>query len=147
MRGKFPILAFLAACFLFPAAAFSQTTVVSGTVVDPNGVPYGNGTVTARLTAPGATVTINNQAQCTAAGAGSAPCKLPIQGTVGPTRMDATGTFSMTLYSNGSINPGGTQWVFTVAISPGVLPPWGTGQQSFTASITVAGATQSISPR
>ncbi|HWE00675.1 MAG TPA: hypothetical protein VG345_16605 [Bryobacteraceae bacterium] len=37
------------------------------------------------------------------------------------------------------------QWAFTVAIAPGVIPPWGTGPQSFVSNITIAGASQSVS--
>lgn len=145
MRGKIFAGIFFAACFLFPAGAFGQTTQVSGTVVDPNGIPYGGGKISAQLSAPGATVTINNQQQCISAGAGNAPCKLPIQGTAGPASLDANGHFSMAIYSNTSINPAGTTWAFTVSISPAVLPPWGTGQQSFQVTLTITGATQDIS--
>jgi hypothetical protein len=145
MRGKILAAAFLAACFIFPAEASAQTTVVSGTILDPSGIPYAFGTVKAQLSAGPATVTINNQAQCISAGAGSAPCQLPISGTAGPTPLDSTGHFSMTLYSNTSITPASTEWIFTTAISPGMLPPLGTGQQSFQVSITITGTTQDIS--
>lgn len=145
MKLRLKCFLIFAACLMFPAAAFSQTTLVTGTVTDPNGIPYAGGTVKAQLTSPGATVTNSSQAQCTSAGAGAAPCQLPIQGTVGPALLDPTGSFSVTLYSNTSISPGGTQWIFTVSISPGVLLPLGTGQQSFQVPITITGATQSVS--
>lgn len=135
----------LALGLLVPSVVFAQTTLVSGTVTDPNGVPYGGGTVTMNCVGGCSTVTITSQAQCTAAGAGSAPCNLPFPGTVGPARLDATGSFTITLYSNTSINPGGSQWAFTVGLSPGILPPLGTGPQSYTVNITVTGATQSVS--
>lgn len=142
---KLFLWALLACCFLLPASTWAQTTSVSGTVTDPNGVPYAGGTVVMNCVGGCSTVTITSQAQCTAAGAGSAPCNLPFPGTVGPARLDATGSFTITLYSNTSINPGGSQWAFTVGLSPGILPPLGTGPQSYTVNITVTGATQSVS--
>lgn len=145
MRAILKWILILAAALVLPAAAFGQTSTVTGTIVDPNGVPYGGGTVTAQLTSPGATVTNNSQQQCVSAGLGSAPCQMPIPGTVGPAPLDPTGSFTLNLYSNTSIQPGGTQWVFTVGIAPGVLPPWGTGPQSFSTPITITGGSQSIS--
>jgi hypothetical protein len=135
-------LAFLIA--LAAPAARAQTTVVTATVKDPNGIPYANGTVQAALSRA-ATVTINNQAQCSAASAGTAPCQVPVQGNVGPVTLDATGSFSLTLYSNTSMTPGGTTWNFTISISPGIPLPLGTGPQSFSDAISVTGATQSLS--
>jgi hypothetical protein len=130
---------------LLPASLRAQTTTVSGTVTDPNGVPYGAGAaITANCQGGCSTVTITSQAQCAAGGFGSAPCNVPFPGTVGPTQLSSTGSFSVTLYSNTSINPGGSQWQFTVNISPGVVPPWGTGPQTFSVLVTVTGATQSI---
>lgn len=145
MRAILKWFLILAAALVLPAAAFGQTTTVTGTIVDPNGVPYGGATVTAQLTNPGATVTNNSQQQCVSAGLGSAPCQMPIPGTVGPAPLDPTGSFTLNLYSNTSIQPGGTQWVFTVGIAPGVVPPWGTGPQSFSTPITITGGSQSVS--
>ena len=144
MRASLKWFLLFASCLLLPAAAFGQTTVVSGTVVDPSGIPYAFGTVKAQLTSPGATVTNNNQAQCISA-ARQRALPAPHSGHGGTSSRRRAGHFSMMLYSNTSISPAATQWVFTVAISPGVLPPWGTGQQNFTASITITGATQNIS--
>ena len=128
-----------------PAAA--QQTVVTATVKDPNGIPYANGTVQASLQISGgpATVTISNQAQCSAASAGTAPCQIPIAGNVGPTTLDSTGTFVMTLYSNTSITPASSKWLFTINISPGIPLPLGTGPQTFSVAVTVTGATQNLS--
>jgi len=144
----------LAACLLLPASAFAQTTLVTATIVDPNGLPYSSGTIKAVLvdTASGIpvgspTVTISSQAQCTAALAGTAPCQIPIQGTFQMT-LDTTGSIpggGMNLPDNSLVRPSGTQWLFTVIESPGIPPPAGTGPQSFSGSITISGATQSIS--
>jgi len=125
----------------------AQQTVVTATVKDPNGIPYAGGTVQASLQISGgpATVTINNQAQCSAASAGTAPCQIPIPGNVGPTTLDSTGTFVMTLYSNTSITPASSKWLFTINISPGIPLPLGTGPQTFSVAVTVTGATQNLS--
>jgi hypothetical protein len=125
----------------------AQTTLVTATVTDPNGLPYAGASLKAQLTVPGATVTINNAQQCASAGQGSAPCKIPIQGTAGPMTLDPAGNIpggGVTMFDNAFINPGGTQWIFTVSIAPGVPPPFGTGPQTFSATITITGGSQSI---
>lgn len=147
MKNLFRISLFVfifAACLQVPASLFAQTTVVTGQVLDPGGIPYAFGTVKAQLTNPAATVTLTSVQGCAQGGFGSSPCQVPIQGTVGPSPLDGSGNLNMTLYSNTSISPGGTQWIFTVAISPGIAPPLGTGPQSFQATITITGATQNI---
>ena len=141
----FASLLFLSA-LAAPLPMKAQQTVVTATVKDPNGIPYANGTVQASLQASGrATVTISNQAQCSAASAGTAPCQVPIPGNVGPVSIDSTGTFVMTLYSNTSITPAASKWLFTINISPGIPLPLGTGPQTFSVAVTVTGATQNLS--
>jgi hypothetical protein len=142
MKRILSILFFLAAS---AACASAQYTLVSGTIVDPNGVPYGGAVIAAQLSSPGATLTISNPATCTSSGFGSAPCQIPIPGTVGPVTTSAAGAFSLSVPSNTSILPASTQWIFQVTISPGVEAPWGTGSQAFSATITITGATQNIS--
>lgn len=127
------------ASFAVPLVRAQSQTLVSGTVTDPNGVNYASAKITAQLQPAGA----------------ASPCVIvsgncvPISGTAGPATLDSTGTFSMNVYPNASILCGGktctTTWLFSVTISPGVLPPWGTGPQSFSASETVSGSTQNIS--
>jgi len=116
------------------AAAQSQTTVTA-TVVDPNGVPYGDATLKATLSPPGV------QSPCVFTGSNC----VPIQGTVGPVSLDSTGSFTLNLYPNASITPALTQWTFTVCISPGVVPPLGTGPQCFSFTATIAGLSQDLS--
>ena len=127
MRLRLACWLFLLAAAAAPAAA--QITTVTGTVTDPHGVPYAGGTIKAQLSAPGATVTVNNQGQCSSGGFGTAPCQVPIQGTFGPTSLDSNGSFTLNLYDRAQIRPLGTTWTFTVGISPGVAPPFGTGGQ------------------
>lgn len=117
------------------ARAQSQTTVTA-TVTDPNTIPYAGGTVKAQISPPGA------NSPCVTNSAGDC---VPIQGTVGPAPLDSTGKFTLNLYPNASITPAATQWTFTVCIAPGVPPPQGTGPQCFSATATIAGASQDVS--
>jgi hypothetical protein len=134
---RFTVLALLIviAAISFPAAAQTITTV-TGTVLDPNGVPYTQGTILPQFVnvSGGATPTI------TATGAPIIP-----QNT--PTQLSSTGTFSVNLVANGSITPGSTTWKFLICSAPlaGLPDPSLTGPQCFTtAGITIAGASQSI---
>lgn len=137
-------------CF-FAFASVAQTTSVSGTVTDPNGLPYAGGTLKAQLVLAGAgvtgqpTVTVNNAQQCKSANAGSAPCQVTFQGTAGPITLDSTGSFTgLTLQDNTLVTPASTQWLFIVGITPGIPPPAGFGPQTFSVAITITGASQSV---
>lgn len=127
------------AVFAAPLARAQSQTLVSGTVTDPNGVNYAGAKISAALQPAGAA------SPCVIVGGNC----VPISGTAGPVTLDSTGTFSMNVYPNASILCGGktctTTWLFSVTISPGVLPPWGTGPQSFSVSETISGSTQNIS--
>ncbi|MGH8865093.1 MAG: hypothetical protein ACREVZ_10715, partial [Burkholderiales bacterium] len=142
---------FLGVFFLCALTARGQLTAVSGTVTDPNGIPYANGTVKAQLVLAGAgvtgqpTVTNNNAQQCASAGKGSAPCQIEFPGTVGPFAMDQNGSFTVALQDNALVTPAATQWLFTVSITPGVFLPLGFGPQSFSVPVTISGASQTIS--
>lgn len=115
--------------FVFvPSIVSAQNfTSVSGTITDPNGIPYANCNITAELVPTGNNPTIGGAA---IGGLNRASC-------------DGNGTFSMTLGSNTVIQPGGTQWKFTVT-ETGAPPPIGTGPQSFVVTSTITGATQSL---
>jgi hypothetical protein len=110
-----------------PAVA-QNFTAVSGTILDPNSLPYSNCAITAELVPAGTNPTINGAA---IGGLNRASC-------------DVNGNFSMTLGSNAVILPGGTQWKFTVT-EVGIAPPAGFGPQSFSTIITISGASQNIS--
>lgn len=118
-----------------PAAA-QNSTLVSGTITDPNGLPYSFAQVQAQLIPIGGTPTVpppcNNQA--------AVGCVVP---AFLPTQTDVNGSFSMTMASNAALNPSGTHWQFTVNEN-GVPPPIGFGPQSFVVTLTISGATQSI---
>lgn len=115
-----------------PAAAQTYTAV-TGTITDPNGVPYSFATITFQLTP--------HQGQATVTPCPQSPCPVPNPGSV---QTNAAGFFSTTLLANGSILPGGTQWIVGV-VEPGVPLPWGTGPQQFSYTVTIAGASQSLS--
>lgn len=137
--------------FLFLALpAEAQLTTVSGTATDANGIPYAGAQMKMQLvTTAGSpvsgqpTVTINNQAQCVSSGFGSAPCKIPFPGTVGPFQISPTGSFTINLQDNTQVTPAATQWLFTVN-SLGSPPPLGTGPQTCTAQVTISGSSQTV---
>jgi hypothetical protein len=115
-------------------AAAAQFTTVTGTVSDPSGIPYANGTITATLIT-GASPTF------TTGGAAYTP---PTQ----PVGLSGTGFFVMQLADNTALSPAGTKWNFVVNCAAGCLPPaGGTGPVTFTlaAPITISGSTQDIS--
>lgn len=126
---------------IFPAAAFvnGQTpTLVTGTVTDINSIPYSNARVTAQLIPSTASPTII---------ANGIPTQI---GGLNAASADVNGNFTMNLFCNSAgggcsvISPAGTQWQFTVTTT-GVLQPWGTGPQACSATVTITGASQSIS--
>jgi hypothetical protein len=122
----------LACVFLFTAAAAAQFTTATGTVTDPNGLPYARGTISAVLvTSATPKFTATNQ-----------PYTPPTQ----PVGLDLSGSFVMQLADNTLLSPGGTQWTFTVCSGQGtVQPAIGKGSVCFTAGpLTISGATQSI---
>ena len=141
-------LFFLISSLLLPASSSAQTTTVTGTIAGPDGIPWAGGAIKAQLTSPGATVTITNQQQCASGGFGNQPCQVPIMGTVGPVKLDNSGSFTMNLYDVTQISPAGNQWVFSVTISPGIPIPEGFGPQQLTYTSTgtvISGASVSIS--
>lgn len=115
--------------------AFAQTTAVSGTVTDPNGLPYAFGTITPQFVnvSGGASPTF------TATGFGMLPPNTP-------TQLSSTGTFGFSLPANTALTPSSTHWQFVICSGVGSVPQaLGTGQQCFTtAQITITGTTQSI---
>jgi hypothetical protein len=123
------IFALVCAVLAASSALGQNFTAVSGTIVDPNGLPYSNCAITAELVPSGTNPTIGG---ASIGGLNRASC-------------DVNGVFSMTLGSNAVILPGGTQWKFTVNESPGIPPPGGFGPQSFVATLTISGASQDIS--
>ncbi len=138
MRALSKILQAAVAFCVFWIPAFAQnTTTVSGTVKDSNGVPYSNATVQAQLLPTGITPTIPPPCN----GQNATPCVVSAfqRGST-----DANGNFNMNLASNAVLSPGGTTWQFTVNTT-GAPPPLGTGPQSCSATLTISGASQSVS--
>jgi len=131
----------IAALLFFALPAAAQKTTVSGTIIDPKGMPYSFSSVTAQLVPQNVSPTIGNP---------------PLQFSPfnGPISTDIDGNWNMDLFSNTSISPGGTKWRFTICIagtsvtgyeSLSVQPPIGFGNQCFTPpDITVTGSTQNL---
>lgn len=119
---------------LLAGTALAQFTTVTGTVVDPNGLPYAFGTITPLLVIP--------------SGAGSPTLNgSPYSPPTGPTGLGMNGSFTLNLGDNTVLLPANTKWNFTVCSGVGtVQPAIGTGSQCFTlaAPITISGASQSI---
>lgn len=131
-RWSFALL--LAIAVLLPTSAKAQTyTAVSGTVLDPNGLPYSGALITFSLTAHSGQATIT---PCVVS-----PCPVHVPGTA---QADATGKFTVTLLANGSMLPAGIQWTIGVT-EPGVPLPWGTGPQQFTYTFTASGSSMDLS--
>lgn len=131
-------LAVAFALLLLSSLAGAQFTTVTGTVVDPNGAPYANGTITAALVLSGVTPTINGGSFTMTGSAG-------LSGVA--TATVPAGSFTMRLADNAVMVPGTLKWSFTVCSAAGtILPAAGTGPVCFTpAAITITGASQSIS--
>jgi hypothetical protein len=123
----------LCATLLLAPFAAAQFTIVSGTVKDVNGLAYAGGTISASLVVPGGcNPTLNG---------------VGFTGSMSPIGLDPTGSFTARLADNNVINCGGTgttSWKFLVNIT-GVPLPLGTGPQTCTATLTITGASQSIS--
>lgn len=140
------------AILLYAFSLNAQTTLVTGTVKDLNGIAYAGGAMKAGLVFAGTpvsnpTLQISNLAQCRANGFGSAPCQVPFNPNAGPFTLDPFGNIAgggITLQDNSLVTPAGTQWAFTVSES-GVSPPVGTGPQTCSATLTISGVSQSIS--
>lgn len=112
--------------------AAAQFTTVSGTVTDPNGLPYASGTISAVLVSSASPkFTATNQ-----------PYTPPTQ----PVGLNAAGSFVMQLGDSAALTPAGTTWNFTVNCAAGCVPPViGKGPITFTVTgITITGASQSI---
>jgi hypothetical protein len=123
--------------FLAPLAS-AQFTTVTGTVTDTNGLAYDCGTISAVLVTPGGASPTLNGVSFTGS---MSPIALGCSQQAGT---GVSGSFIARLADNNVIVPSGTQWRFTVNISPGILPPAGTGPQTCTAVVTITGGSQSI---
>lgn len=123
-------LLFLSLLLALPA--WAQFTTVTGTVTDPNGLPYAYGTIASAIASSG-----TPQFTATAA--------LYIQPTQA-TGLDTTGTFQMRLADVTALTPGGSTYSFTVCSSQGSVPfSFGKGPQCFTINgVSISGSSQDI---
>lgn len=117
-------------CVLFSTAARAQFTQVSGTVTDPNGVPYALGTITAHLVVSATPTMSGSSFDASDKTAG----------------LDRNGSFAFQLADNTQISPGSSTYTFTVCSGVGtVQPAGGKGSVCFTvAGVTISGTSQSI---
>lgn len=118
-----------------PAFAQQTQTKVTGTITDPNSVPYYPATVLACLTPPTQNPTVAGAAISTNPG---------VPYCVGPAQTGTDGTFQIPLYANSVIQCNNvacsTQWQFTVTAT-GTAPPAGKGAQNFQVVTTITNLT------
>lgn len=128
----------LAVCFFAPKAKAqcSSYTTVTGTVTDPNGIPYAGATLHVDISG-----TVGPSMSCTGAYVSSytlLPNELHYTLT-----LDKTGSFSISLPPNSIISTASTNWVFSVSVIS--QQPIGTGPISFSYPATITGSSQSLS--
>jgi len=127
---KLLLLAFLVLAQLCAA----QFTTVSGTVTDPNGLPYANGTIAPILVVSGGSAVFTST-------------KLLYTPPTQPVGLNSSGSFVMQLADNTQLTPVGSQWNFIITCGSGCVPAaFGSGQITFTLAspITISGSSQSI---
>lgn len=141
MLKQFRGAVLLSALFFCAQIVPAQTrTVVTGTVVGTDGVPWTGAQLAVTWNSPGGA-----QPSLT-------PCNNPTSGcpfatVIPPTALGAGGAIQgLALWANASILPAGSTYTFT-ATTPGTPPPLGTGPQSciVATALTIAGATQTVS--
>ena len=127
------LLIFLVSTFLVSSSAWAQFTSVSGTVTDPNGIPYSYGTIASVIVS-------TNTPKFTST---SQPYIQPTQAT----GLDVNGKFLVRLADNTALTPGSSTWTFTVCSGVGtVQPALGLGPVCFTVTgVTISGSSQNIS--
>jgi len=142
----------LALLIAFALPARAQYTNVSGTVVDPNAIPYAYANVKATLVTAGGAVTGQPTVSGTCHTADKTyPCQLPVDQTIGPINLDENGTFSVQIADNALITPASTQWQFVVSTTDtqgtdhGVVSPLGFGARTFSVTLTITGASVDVS--
>jgi hypothetical protein len=116
--------------FVLIGAAHAQFTTVTGTVTDPNGLPYAFGTISPVLVSS-ASPTLNGLAYT------------PPQQPVG---LNLSGVFTMRLADVSVLSPGGSTWSFTVCSAAATIQPaFGKGPVCFTVTgVSISGTSQDI---
>lgn len=132
MKRIFALALVLFAVLILAPGARAQFTTVSATVLDPNGIPYANGSMSALLVP-------NTSGAYTLSGSN-------YSGRIGPASLDSTGSFTIQFADNSVLLPASSQWVITVCAGSRAPGPIGTNSQCFTAAaLTISGASQNIS--
>lgn len=132
---KLSLLLFILGLLCGAVNAQQTQTKVTGTIVDPNSVPYYPATVLACLTPPTQNPTVAGAPISTNPG---------VPYCVGPAQTGPDGTFQIPLYANSVIQCNNvncsTLWQFTVTAS-GTAPPAGKGPQNFQVNINITNLT------
>jgi hypothetical protein len=133
------LLLLLAMGMLAAVGVHAQTiTTVTGTIIDPQGLAYANGTITPIIVGPGTGVSLT----VTTTGG---PVFNP-----GSVATNGSGAFSMNLIANGSISPASSTYSFVVC-APALISQTdittlnGNGICFTVTGVTIAGASQDIS--
>ncbi len=131
------LFAALAGWWLAPIVARAQSsdyTLVSGTITDPRGYAYSNGTIRFVMSPSG----VQN--------AYFTDTKSPVPQTIGPLQLSPTGNFQIGVPDNTKITPASTQWTATVCSSTQDTPrpPLGNGSQCFSVTVTISGSSQDV---
>lgn len=116
----------------FAGSASAQFTVVSGTITDPSGLAYANGTISPALVTSGTPI--------------FTATKTPYSPPTQPVGLSAAGSFVMRLADVTALTPGGSTWTFTVCSGAGsVQPAQGRGPVCFTVTgVSISGGSQDI---
>lgn len=110
------ITKFLAMFLLLVGSAMAQNfTTVSGSVTDPNGLPYAYGSITFQL------VNTSGVPQFASQPVLPTTPVTPVSASIGPVGLDTSGSFTVSLPSNAVISPAGTKWLPTVCSAQGTV--------------------------
>jgi hypothetical protein len=123
----------IAFLFLLALPAAAQFTTVTGTVTDPNTLPYAFGTIVPTLVSSSTPKFTSTN--------------LPYTPPTQPVGLDGTGSFVMNLADVTTLTPGGSTYNFQVCSGPNatVFPAFGKGPVCFSVTgVTISGASQSI---
>src|SRR6266702_4399623 len=102
------LLAIAAWLLLLASSALAQFTTVTGTVADPNGLPYAYGTISPLL------VTTDTPRFAATTQLYLSPSQA--------SGLNSNGTFTMRLGDNTLLTPANTKWNFTVCSAAGSVP-------------------------
>jgi len=101
------LLALLGTLLWMGSVSFAQNTTVSGTVVDADGTTWANGTIAVQF------VPNPSQPNIGIYNINGIPLSTAVM-TQGPVSLGGGGTFSLSVYQNAVVTPGGSTWQYTI---------------------------------